>query len=216
MDSNDGDRTLTLKNTQIYNSANIGLLARTADIYGENLVINNSGQSSLALSLGGTYTFNHCTFVNYWANGFRSFPALQIDNGLETENGVIAFDLTQANFNNCIIYGSENIELGLFPINESTAFNFSLNSTLLRFNDINNNFEGNPIYEFDSTVVVNIDPAFKNTRENNFNIEKNVSGAEGIADPSISNLVPLDLNGTTRNEPADAGAYQSTEFPPEG
>ena len=216
MDSNDGDRTLTLKNTQIYNSANIGLLARTADIYGENLVINNSGQSSLALSLGGNYTFNHCSFVNYWSNGFRSFPALQIDNGLETENGVIAFDLTQANFNNCIIYGSENIELGLFPINESTAFNFSLNSTLLRFNDINNNFEGNPLYEFNSTVVLNIDPAFENTRENNFNIEKNVSGAEGIADPSISNLVPLDLNGTPRNDPADAGAYQSTEFPPEG
>ena len=47
-------------------------------------------------------------------------------------------------------------------------------------------------------------------------IEKNVSGAEGIADPSISNLVPLDLNGTPRNDPADAGAYQSTEFPPEG
>ena len=179
-------------------------------------MINNSGQSSLALSLGGTYTFNHCSFVNYWSNGFRSFPALQIDNGLETENGVIAFDLTQANFNNCIIYGSENIELGLFPINESTAFNFSLNSTLLRFNDINNNFEGNPLYEFNSTVVVNIDPAFENTRENNFNIEKNISGAEGIADPSISNLVPLDLNGTPRNDPADAGAYQSTEFPPEG
>jgi hypothetical protein len=65
-------------------------------------------------------------------------------------------------------------------------------------------------------VVVNIDPAFENTRENNFNIEKNISGAEGIADPSISNLVPLDLNGTPRNDPADAGAYQSTEFPPEG
>ena len=47
MDSNDGDRTLTLKNVEIYNTSNIGLLARTGDIYGENLIINNSGQSSL-------------------------------------------------------------------------------------------------------------------------------------------------------------------------
>jgi hypothetical protein len=154
--------------------------------------------------------------VNYWSNGFRSFPALQIDNGQEIENGVIAFDLIQADFNNCIIYGSENIELGLFPINEETAFNFSLNSSLLRFNDINNNFEDNPFYEFDNTVVLNIDPAFENTTKNNFNIEKNVSAAENIADPSISSQVPLDLNGTQRSDPADAGAYQSTEFPPQG
>ena len=72
------------------------------------------------------------------------------------------------------------------------------------------------MYEFDNTVVLNIDPAFENTNENNFNIEKNVSGAEAIADPNISNLVPVDLNGTPRSEPADAGAYQSTKFPPQG
>ena len=33
---------------------------------------------------------------------------------------------------------------------------------------------------------------------------------------TFQTLVPLDLNGTPRNDPADAGAYQSTEFPPEG
>tara|TARA_B100000795_G_scaffold28904_1_gene19109 strand:+ start:18854 stop:20386 length:1533 start_codon:yes stop_codon:yes gene_type:complete len=216
MDSNDGDRTLSLRNTQIYNSSNIGLLARTGDVYGENLVINNSGLSSLVLSLGGSYTFNHCSFVNYWSNGFRSFPAVQIDNGTENENGVFSFPLTQANFNNCIIYGSENIELGLFPIDQSTPFNVSLNNTLLRFNDTNNSFEGNPLYEFNNTVVLNIDPAFQDSGANNFNIEQNISGAEAIGNSSTGAIVPIDLNGTNRATPPDAGAYQSIAFPPEG
>jgi hypothetical protein len=216
MDSNDGDRTLTLRNTQIYNSSNIGLLARTGNVYGENVVINNSGQSSLALSLGGSYTFNHCSFVNYWSNGFRSFPAVQIDNGSENETGVSSFPLTQATFNNCIIYGSENIELGLFPVDESTPFNLSLHNTLLRFNDTNNTFEGNPLYEFNNTVVLNIDPAFQDSGVNNFNIEQSISGAEGIGDSSTGGLVPIDLNGTNRATPPDAGAYESIEFPPEG
>ena len=42
MDGNDGDETLTLKNVELYNHAINGLLAITSNIYGENVVINNS------------------------------------------------------------------------------------------------------------------------------------------------------------------------------
>ncbi|MBS3739499.1 MAG: hypothetical protein KGY51_10995, partial [Psychroflexus sp.] len=87
MDSNDGSNTptLTLKNTQIYNSSNVGLLARTAFIEAENFVVNNSGQASVNLSLGGQYSFKHSTIANYWQNSFRQFPALLIENQLETQ-----------------------------------------------------------------------------------------------------------------------------------
>ena len=63
--NNDGT-TATIKNTQIYNSANYGILAQTAKINGENIVINNAGQASLACSYGGNYKFTHCTFNNNW------------------------------------------------------------------------------------------------------------------------------------------------------
>ncbi len=216
MDSNDGDRTLTVRNTQIYNSANIGLLARTGNVYGENIVINNSGQNSLALQLGGTYEFNHCTFANYWNNSFRSFSSVSIDNGFLFSDGTtLPEPLLAANFNNCIIYGNENIELTLAPL-ENVAFNFNFNNSLIRFNDSNNNFSENPLYDFGNTnlftnVILNNDPAFFDTANNNFNIELNESGAENIGDPSIN--VPVDLNGTNRATPPDAGAYESVIFP---
>ncbi|MGB0789626.1 MAG: hypothetical protein ACPGQR_08845, partial [Marinirhabdus sp.] len=124
MDSNDGDRTLTLKNVQVYNSALFGVLARTGNVYGENVVVNNSGQASLALSLGGEYEFNHCTFVNYWTNSFRSFPAVQLDNVLQVSDTEFLVADLNARFNNCIVYGNEPRELG-FVMSTDAAFHFN-------------------------------------------------------------------------------------------
>ncbi len=219
MEGNDGNETLRLENVQIYNNANVGLLARTGNVYGENVVIDNSGQASLALSLGGTYTFNHSTFGNYWTNSFRSFPAVQIDNYLQiSDTEVLAADLVQANFNNCIIYGNELRELGLSRIDDtSIAFNFNFTNSLIRFDDPNGDFADDPLYDFENTslfnqIIRNVDPVFQNTNLNNFNIETGTSGADGIGLPGV--LPPFDLNNAARSVSApDAGAYESIEFP---
>lgn len=220
MDSNDGDITLTLSNVQIYNSAINGLLSLTGNIYGENVVINNSGQSSLALSLGGAYNFNHCTFANYWTNSFRDSPSVSISNFLPSADGAVVSDLVEANFTNCIIYGNEQRELGL--LNEpSAAFNFNLTNCLIRFEDPNGDFNNIPEYNFNNVAlytnsVLNQDPFFQNTSLNNFNIELGTSGAEAIG---LGGVAPLmDLNGTTRDTTnPDAGAYEATVFPdPDG
>ncbi|HET8809426.1 MAG TPA: hypothetical protein VFM65_04085 [Flavobacteriaceae bacterium] len=217
MDSNDGGPTptLTLKNTQIYNSANVGLLAKTGHVYGENLVINNSGQASLNLSLGGKYNFVHCTFANYWNSGIRQFPAVLIENVLETPENIFVSDLVEANFTNCIIYGNENIEL-LFNKSEEAAFNFKFKNCLIRFNDFNNNFSGIAEYDFENPAlyensVLNEDPVFLDPNKNQLNIGEE-SAANGIALP---NLVPQDILGTPRNANPDAGAYESVVFPEE-
>lgn len=220
MDSNDGDRTLTLNNVQIYNSSNVGLLARTGDVYGENVVINNSGQVSLACSFGGRYNFNHSTFANYWSNSFRTFPSVQLDNFIQvSETEVEVADLIEANFTNCIIYGNEQRELGLLEA-EGAAFNFNFTNSLLRFEDPNGTFADDPNYDFSNAtlytnLVLNEDPVFQNVDRNNFNIETGTSGADGIGLPGVA---PADdLNGTPRSATdPDAGAYESTTFPDEG
>lgn len=209
---------IDLENVQIYNAAVSGLEALTGTINCQNMVINNCGQSSLAISLGGNYEFNHCTFANYWSNSFRSFPTVSINNAIDTGSEILASSLVQANFNNCIIYGNENLELGLFAVDDaSVLFNYELNNTLLRFNDTGNDFTDNPLYQFDqapyNNVVLNEDPAFFDPQLNDFNIEQNVSGAENIGDSSINGIVPVDLNGTSRATPPDAGAYESVVFP---
>ncbi len=220
MDDNDGDLTLTMGNVQIYNSSNVGLLARNGIIYGENVVINNSGQSSLSCSLGGFYTFNHSTFANYWSNSFRSFPAVTIDNIIPD---VAEADLAGANFNNCIIYGSEQREISIVQ-SESTdlAFEFKFTNCLIKFEDPQNEFTDLPNYQFDDVdrydnVTFNLDPVFQNIDLNNFNIEAGTSGAQDLDTTNDPPIVTLDLNGTPRVAPADSGAYEATTFPdPDG
>ena len=46
---------------------------------------------------------------------------------------------------------------------------------------------------------------------NNFNIETGNSGAENIGKSGVLPLI--DLNGTSRSNPPDAGAYETTIFP---
>ncbi len=208
---------VSFKNVQIYNNTNVGLLARTADIYGENMVINNSGQSSLALQLGGSYTFNHSTFANYWTGGFRSFPSVSVENTLDSGDVVFISDLIKADFTNCIIYGSERKELSLFKHPEAD-FNFSFKNSLIRFEDPNGDFRDNPLYEFSNLsiykdVVLNADPAFQNKDKNNLNIERGQSAAENIGLYPTTPAVPLDLNGVSRSNPSDAGAYENVIFP---
>ena len=210
---------VTLKNVQIYNNAIAGIRARTGVIDGENIVINNSGQSSLALQLGGSYEFRHCTFANYWTNGFRTFPAVSIENVLQVGNETFGADLIKANFTNCIIYGNERREF-LFSKSDQVAFNFKFENCLVRFEDPTGEFGNDPLYDFSNpslytTTKFNVDPVFQNTEMNNFNIETGTSGAEGIG--KINIRPDKDLNGITRGnseqDRPDAGAYETTVFP---
>ncbi|UFH34279.1 hypothetical protein [Flavobacterium acetivorans] len=205
--NNDGT-TVSIKNTQIYNSANYGILAQTAKINGENIVINNAGLASLNCSYGGNYSFSHCTFNNNWNSSKQ--VAVSVSNyslGARPE----AKDLTQATFNNCIIYGSYSNALSLSK-KSTAAFNYKFNSCLLKFNTTSSD----PDYQFETDaahyngIILNKDPKFYNTSRNKLNID-NSSAAFAKGNPAY--LIPLDINGKTRTSPPDLGAYQSMPFP---
>ncbi|WP_340073592.1 hypothetical protein [Leptobacterium sp. I13] len=218
MDHNDGNitPTLTIKNTQIYNSSNIGLWGRTAHIDAENLVIGNAGQASLYCNIGGQYNFKHCTFANYWNNGFREFPTVIIDNFLDLGDGeVFISDLVNADFSNSIIFGNSNIELFLSR-DDNAAFNYNFKNCLIQFDDINNQFIDNPLFNFNNTdffqdVILNESPDFKASFENKFMVGENSAG-NNRGDSNTAILVPLDILGIDRTTDPDIGAYQSISF----
>ena len=209
--NNDGT-TVSIKNTQIYNSSNYGILAQTAKIKGENLVINNAGQASLACSYGGNYSFTHSTFNNNWNSSQQ--VAVLVSNyilGAVPE----AKDLTAATFNNCIIYGSYSNEMSL---NKKTgaAFEYQFNNCLIKFDNVSNQFTTNPDYQFNTdtahynAIILNKDPKFFNTSQNKFNIDET---SAAFAKGNSAYLIPLDILGNTRTLPPDLGAYQNKVFP---
>ncbi|WP_452220990.1 hypothetical protein [Lacinutrix salivirga] len=208
---------LTITNSQIYNSSNFGILARNTSITGENLVINNSGQTSLAATVGGKYNFTHCTIANYWNNSFRQFPALLVNNFIQDADGTtFIVDLIEANFNNCIIYGNDNPEFIIDEVEDAAVtFNFKFTNCLVRFNDTNNAFTGSN-YDFNDTtkyenVIFNEEPDFRDANENDLIIGDN-SEANNQGNTLFSNQVPNDILGVNRTASPDLGAYQHITF----
>ena len=212
--------TLHIKNTQIHNSSNYGILARETNIKGENLVIGNTGQSSLACTIGGTYNFTHSTFANYWNNGARQLPTVLVNNFFTYTNDAgqeitETRDLHAANFTNCIIDGNNNIEFVLDKV-DGSLFNYSINNNMIQFNDINNSFSDRPELDFTDTThysntILNGNTHFKNTTNNEFNIGQNNDGINKALN-SAALLFPLDILGMNRVTSPDIGAYQHVIF----
>ncbi|QMU62960.1 MAG: hypothetical protein GKR88_00840 [Flavobacteriaceae bacterium] len=212
--------TLTLTNTQIYNHSNYGLLARQSNISGENIVIGNAGQASLAATIGGTYNFTHATFANYWSNSVRQLPTVLVNNFFTfTDNNgqeiTETRDLLVANFNNCIIDGNSNIEFILDRV-DGSQFNFGTSNCMIKFNDTNNTFSDISELDFSSItnypgVILNGNPNFRNTSINDFMIGQ-LSDGINKANGAFSSLIPLDILGVDRTSAPDIGAYQHIDF----
>ncbi len=204
---------LKITNSQVYNASSFGILGRATSITAENVVINNCGQSSFAGTVGGKYNFTHCTIANYWNSSFRQFPALLLNDYTEDANGMtVTNDLTEAKFNNCIIYGNDNPEI--FLDDRGPVFSYKFTNCLIRFND--DNLEGTGNYNFNDPMfydgnIFNVDPDFEDRFENLMRIGFD-SGAKGIGLDDFLIDVPNDILGSPRATPLDAGAYKFTTF----
>lgn len=204
--------TLRLRNSQIYNSLNHNLWGITSYISAQNTVLGGAGSSSFYGNNGGKYDFTHCTLANYWNNGIRNAPTLALDNFsnvLITPSSSNAIE--NADFVNCIIDGNMRLELGLWG-NSDTAFNFNFQNCLLKFNDSDNQFADNPLYNFSDTnlyenLLLNQDANFTAPFQNQFQIGEN-SAAIDAANPSIATPLPLDILGVDRGLNPDVGAYE--------
>lgn len=206
-----GTPTLDIENTQIYNCSNVGLLARTGNIEGRNVVINNCGEASFAGSFGGSYEFVHCTFANYWAAPNQTGVVL------DDYDGSALYALTKANFKNCIIHTSSN--LGINLLKEGSVFNYNFDHCLIKFADFSNQFTNNPLYAFsnaslfDTCIIATNStvnrPDFKDATKNKLIIGED-SAAKGMADASYSTFD--DILNNPRTGATDIGAYNWITF----
>ena len=150
----------------------------------------------------------HCTFNNNWSA--PSQFAVSLSNSLAGATPETN-PLTQATFNNCIIYGSVTNELNLNK-KATAAFVYQLNNCLLKFSSSSTN----PDYQFKTDpahynqIILNENPKFFNVAKNQFNID-NTSSAFAKGNQAYN--IPLDIIGKTRTSPPDLGAYQNVAFP---
>lgn len=208
---NDGTTTPTyITNTQIYNCSNVGILARTGNVDGKNVVINNCGQASFAGTFGGSYEFTHCTFANYWSSPNQTAVLL------DDFDGDSLYALNKADFKNCIIYGSTNLAINLKK--QGTIFNYNFDHCLIKFVDLSNQFGTNPLYQFSGSNYVNClvatnsttkKPVFKDPSKNELIIGEN-SAAKASANGIYSTF--NDILNNPRTGLTDMGAYNSITF----
>lgn len=204
---------MTIKNSQIYNCANLGILSRKSNITGENIVINYCGQASLACTYGGTYNFTHCTFNNNWSSSNQ--VAVLLTDYYETQTTLYVDNTINIfNFNNCIIYGSNQIEF-LIDRKGTHTFAHNLKNCLIKFNNLNNQFTNNPLYNFaNATLYENCSiatnstlfrPKFKDVNKNKLWLTEDLNLPFHAASAA---LVPFDILGHSRAASTDLGAYQ--------
>jgi hypothetical protein len=206
--------TLTISNTEIYNSSHFGMLTRTAAVEGSNLVINNSGNSSLALTAGGSYQFIHSTFANYWYRGIREYPSVLVNNyysySEQNLNYVVPRNLEKANFINCFIDGNNFSELLLDRV-DGASFEYYFTNNGIKFKSSSSPGPSD-LYDFENLThysenIINPISDFKSPDHNELIIgELSVGIGKAAALGSIA--VPVDLVGVNRSIPADIGAYQ--------
>lgn len=207
--SSSNDTTLKIENTIVKNMAAYGLLARGAIINSMNSVYANCGSHTAALIYGGSYTFYHCTFANFWNSASRQDPAVLLNNYFNTN--VRQMD---ARFFNSIVYGDLETEVGLdsFPNAAPGRFNFMFDHDLLK---VDNTFPIANAAHFNA-IIANSNPVFKDIENNIYEIDS-TSIAVDAGDPDFVLAYPglsLDLNGNQRPVSIlppprpDLGAYE--------
>lgn len=208
--------TLTLKNSQIYNSASINLWGRNTFIEAENVVLGNASVHSFYGNLGGSYSFKHCTIANYWNESFRNSAALKLDNFLNSDSDQqLNGDLQKADFSNCIIDGATAIELSLAS-NTINSFNYTFTNCAIKFQDNGNLFSTNPLYNFQdsaifSDVLINIETHFLATSRQDYRLTSS-SEVLDFGERNTAMEIPNDILGNNRIISPDLGAF---EFIPE-
>ncbi|AEA45133.1 right-handed parallel beta-helix repeat-containing protein [Fluviicola taffensis] len=190
--------TLTISNTEIFNAASYGLfLFNGPKVYGENVLVHSTGVHSLLVIQGADFTFNQCNFLGY-GSGEGSTPAVGISNHYTNSQGTtMVAQIPNANFNNCVIYGSTGEHLAIDTIQTGgLTLNFHFRNSVVLKTDLSNGM---------FTYCSNGNPLFTNPNSNNFKFTSSASSLSNNANQTYSTA--QDISGQGRNSPPDIGVY---------
>lgn len=210
---NEGYAYARIHNTRIEHMAFAGIFALKSQIEATNTLVADCGYTCVALLVGGSYNFTHCTVANYWGTfSNRKEAAVLISNQLvvQQEGGNVVYigDLHNANWRNSIIWGNKANEFD-FAKNEDVIFNCQLENSIVRLADTTD--------ISDPMMYVNIikdeDPLFFDRGTYDYQLDT-LSPAKDAGTIKYGELIPFDLNGVSRleDEAPDLGAFERIEI----
>lgn len=196
--------TLTISNSKVQNMTYAGIYAQGTTIKGYNNVISNCGEYALALTIGGSYEFYHCTIANYWSGSTRNTPSVLFNNYyVDINDNIQNRGLERALFNNCIIVGNNTSEIG-FDFKPGSSMNYKLENCLVKAGSKVEIPEKNH-----ENLLRNKDPKFISIIDQDYRLDT-LSPAIDQGDPRTGEKYPLDILQNSRNndEAPDLGAYE--------
>ncbi len=202
-ESNDDSKQnqLTITNTIIKNMSGSGLSSRAFSISAGNLLIADCGGSLLNIEKGGTHTFTHCTFANFWNRSYRGETTVCLSNTATIDEQSFYNNLDIV-FKNCIIDGSSSEEL-TFDEHPEADFLVSFSYCSLRTltDETNTAFE---------QCIFNPEILFEEAETINYKLHAD-SPLIDAANPNFSQPFPFDILGSNRLPKPDIGAIEYTE-----
>ncbi|TDX84270.1 hypothetical protein [Epilithonimonas xixisoli] len=193
--------TAEINNSIIHTFQNVGIYGIHSNLTMNNVVMNNCGETDIAIAGSGNYNLNYCTIANYWdLNSSMSAMGIFASNTWENEAGDLESGLVKLTVNNSIVYGDMPDMISLSNNPNGTQISYSFNSSLLKFTT-------NSGLTVGSSNIANEDPKFQNYFTQKMNLRvKTDSPAKG---KGIFNAnVPKDIVGINRINPITIGAYQ--------
>ncbi|MFN0033927.1 MAG: right-handed parallel beta-helix repeat-containing protein [Saprospiraceae bacterium] len=204
----DSAADLTLRNTQIYNTASSGLIGVHAKITAENCLFYSNTGFGIQLEYGGDYDFKYCTVGSYGVDG----EALRMGNALcldQSCDNFVSFKL-QARFQNSILFGSRADQITLFDrLDDPSQFDYELKNCIVRVRDLIKETaypdfldHCQPCLNGDSQDTIFVDPG-----KYDFHLDTLHSIANRYAIPVPG--IDKDLDGKMRDAAApDAGCFE--------
>ncbi|HKK63873.1 MAG TPA: choice-of-anchor Q domain-containing protein, partial [Bacteroidales bacterium] len=202
---------LKISNTEINRMAYGGILGRGTTIEAYNTVVGDCGNSCVEMLYEGSYEFTHCTFANYWNDGFsnRKTPALLISNYFAYQDSlgeviIETRDIEKAVIRNSIIYGNSTNEIEIRN-SDAGLLNYTIDRCITRFDEEEFSYQFDPNF---IGIFNNVNPKFDSIK---YSYELDPSSPainQGNSEYAID--FPYDKKGDSRvsDKSPDLGAFE--------
>ncbi len=189
---------ITVSKTEISNMASLGIYGNAgAQIKASNCLVKACGAYGLALTYGGDFDFNECTFANYWTEEARNTANFYFKNWFTTPSGDNVRDANVV-FNNCIIDGNLTNEFET-DLKSGALLNYTFSNCFIK--------SDKDLSDASRFILVskNVNPLFEDVSNGIFKLTAG-SPCRGAA--NFYGSITDDILGNPRDASPDVGCYE--------